>query len=65
MYEFFRITWKFFERVIIEGIIINGLAWRGSEFVGEVLKLTQSGRVQSYILIMFLGLIVSVLIFMV
>lgn len=63
--SFFRVTWKFFERIIIEGIVINGLAWRGSEFVGEVLKLTQSGKVQSYILIMFLGLIVSLLIFMV
>ena len=63
--SFFRVSWKFFERVIIEGLLINGLAWRGSEFVGEVLKLSQSGRVQNYILIMFLGFIVSVFIFMI
>ena len=63
--SFFRISWKLIERVFIEGIVINGLAWRGSEFVGEILKLSQSGKVQSYILMMFIGLVVSVLVFMI
>jgi NADH:ubiquinone oxidoreductase subunit 5 (subunit L)/multisubunit Na+/H+ antiporter MnhA subunit len=63
--KFFRATWKFFERVVIEGIFINGFAWRGSELVGEILKLTQNGRVQSYIAIMFVGLLFFVVMFLV
>lgn len=63
--SFFRATWKFFERIVIEGIFINGFAWRGSEVVSEILKLTQNGRVQSYIAIMFVGLMALVLIFLV
>jgi len=49
---FFRMSWKLFERVIIEGIVINGLAWRGTEVVGEVLKTQQSGKIQNYAIIM-------------
>ncbi|MDD9899054.1 MAG: NADH-quinone oxidoreductase subunit L [Candidatus Melainabacteria bacterium] len=49
---FFRLTWTIFERFFIEGIFINGLAWRGTEVVGEVLKIQQSGKLQSYVLIM-------------
>jgi NADH:ubiquinone oxidoreductase subunit 5 (subunit L)/multisubunit Na+/H+ antiporter MnhA subunit len=63
--KLFRATWKFFERVVIEGIFINGFAWRGSELVGEILKLTQNGRVQSYIAIMFVGLLFFVVMFLV
>ncbi len=48
----FRWTYKIFERWIIEGLLINGLAWRGSEAIGEVLKTQQSGKVQNYVLIM-------------
>lgn len=46
----FRSTWKLIERIFIEGLLVNGLAWRGSEVVGEVLKTQQDGRVQSYVL---------------
>jgi NAD(P)H-quinone oxidoreductase subunit 5 len=53
----FRASFKFFERTIIEGIFVNGLAWRGTEAVGEVLKLQQNGSVQSYVLIMIAGLV--------
>lgn len=49
---FFRSTWKIFEVIIIEGIIINGICWRGTEFVGEVLKVQQSGKLQNYVLVM-------------
>jgi NAD(P)H-quinone oxidoreductase subunit 5 len=48
----FRLTWKAFEVVIIETIIINGICWRGTEFVGEVLKVQQSGKLQNYVLVM-------------
>ena len=48
----FKGTWKIFESWIIEGIFVNGLAWRGSEVVGEVLKTQQTGRIQNYILLM-------------
>lgn len=62
---FFRVTWGFIDKFIIEGLFINGLAWRGTEFTGEVLKLTQSGRVQAYILTMVaaVGIAVAVLVF--
>jgi NADH:ubiquinone oxidoreductase subunit 5 (subunit L)/multisubunit Na+/H+ antiporter MnhA subunit len=53
---FFRTSWKLFERVIIEGIVINGLAWRGTEVVGEVLKTQQSGKIQNYAMVMVLAL---------
>lgn len=53
---FFRATWKLFERVIIEGIVINGIAWRGTEVVGEVLKTQQSGKIQNYVIIMVASL---------
>jgi NADH:ubiquinone oxidoreductase subunit 5 (subunit L)/multisubunit Na+/H+ antiporter MnhA subunit len=49
---FFRITFKIFERFFIEGALVNGLAWRGTEVVGEVLKTQQSGKLQNYVLIM-------------
>ena len=48
----FRFTWKAFEVIIIEGFIINGICWRGTEFVGEVLKVQQSGKLQNYVLVM-------------
>jgi NADH:ubiquinone oxidoreductase subunit 5 (subunit L)/multisubunit Na+/H+ antiporter MnhA subunit len=48
----FRLTWNIFERIFIEGIFVNGLAWRGTEAVGEVLKTQQSGKLQNYVLIM-------------
>jgi NADH:ubiquinone oxidoreductase subunit 5 (subunit L)/multisubunit Na+/H+ antiporter MnhA subunit len=57
---FFRTSWKLFERVIIEGIVINGLAWRGTEVVGEVLKTQQSGKIQNYVLIMISSLILGI-----
>jgi NADH:ubiquinone oxidoreductase subunit 5 (subunit L)/multisubunit Na+/H+ antiporter MnhA subunit len=62
---FFRVTWGFIDKFIIEGIFINGFAWRGTEFTGEILKLTQSGRVQAYILTMIaaVGIAVAVLVF--
>lgn len=58
---FFRATWKLFERIFIEGIFINGLAWRGTELVGEVLKTQQSGKLQNYALIMIsaVGLVLA------
>ncbi|MDA0771461.1 MAG: NADH-quinone oxidoreductase subunit L [Cyanobacteria bacterium] len=49
---FFRITFKAFERFFIEGIFVDGLAWRGTEVIGEVLKTQQSGKLQNYVLIM-------------
>lgn len=48
----FRWIYKIFEKIIIEGIFINGLAWRGTEIFGEILKTQQSGQIQNYILIM-------------
>lgn len=57
----FRFTFKIFERIVIEGIFINGLGWRGTEVVGETLKLQQSGKIQNYILIMVTALIAAVL----
>lgn len=51
---FFKLTWRIFEKYFIEGFIVNGLAWRGTEAVGEVLKINQSGRVQQYVMIMIL-----------
>ena len=57
---FFRLTFKLFERVFIEGIVINGLAWRGTELTGEVLKTQQSGKVQNYALIMVASLGIAV-----
>ncbi len=56
----FRTTWQLFERFIIEGFFINGLAWRGSEVLGEVLKTNQSGRVQSYISNMVIAVAIAV-----
>lgn len=47
----FRFTFALFEKIIIEGIFVNGIAWRGTELAGEVLKIQQTGKVQSYILI--------------
>ncbi len=57
---FFRLTFKLFERVFIEGVIINGLAWRGTEVAGEVLKTQESGKVQNYALIMVASVGVAV-----
>jgi proton-translocating NADH-quinone oxidoreductase chain L len=57
---FFRLTFKLFERVFIEGIVINGLAWRGTELTGEVLKTQQSGKLQNYALIMVASVGVAV-----
>ncbi len=48
----FRFKYKIFEKVIIEGIFINGLGWKGTEVVGEVLKIQQSGKIQGYVLLM-------------
>jgi NAD(P)H-quinone oxidoreductase subunit 5 len=61
----FRLTYKIFEKIIIEGIFINGLSWRGTEVVGEILKLQQSGRVQAYAITMVLavGLAIALVIF--
>jgi NADH:ubiquinone oxidoreductase subunit 5 (subunit L)/multisubunit Na+/H+ antiporter MnhA subunit len=56
----FRLSFKIFEKVIIEGIFINGLGWRGTEVVGEVLKLQQSGRVQAYAITMLLAVVLAV-----
>ncbi len=56
----FRFTFKLFERVFIEGIVINGLAWRGTEVAGEVLKTQESGKVQNYALIMAASLGIAV-----
>lgn len=50
--KLFRITWNIVDRFIIEGIFINGLAWRGTEAAGEVLRLNQTGKVQNYVLVM-------------
>lgn len=62
---FFRGTWNFFERFIIEGVFINGLAWRGTEVVGEVLRTNQTGKVQGYIASMVVSvvLITAVILF--
>lgn len=62
----FRFTYKIFERIVIEGIVINGLGHRGTEVVGEVLKTQQSGKVQNYAMIMItaLGLALAYFIFM-
>lgn len=56
----FRTSYGLFEKFIIEGIIINGLAWRGTEVVGEVLKLQQSGKVQAYALTMVTAIGVAI-----
>jgi len=62
---FFRTTFGLFEKFIIEGIIVNGFAWRGTEVVGEVLKLQQSGKVQAYALTMVtaIGIAIAWIIF--
>ncbi len=62
---FFRLTFKLFERVFIEGVVINGIAWRGTEVAGEILKTQQSGKVQNYALIMVasLGIAVAFVVF--
>jgi len=52
----FRWTYKIFERIFIEGIIINGITWRGSEILGDILKVQQTGKIQSYALIMITAL---------
>lgn len=54
---FFRATWKLIDRYIIEGIFVNGLAWKGTELAGDWLKLTQSGRVQAYVMLMFFSVL--------
>ncbi len=56
----FRAIWNFLDKFIIEGLFINGLAWRGTEFSAEVLKLTQSGRIQAYILTMLASVAIAV-----
>ncbi len=48
----FRGSWKIFEQIFIEGLIVNGICWKGTEFIGEVLKVQQSGKLQNYALIM-------------
>jgi proton-translocating NADH-quinone oxidoreductase chain L len=50
----FRLSWRVFEKYILEGLFVNGLAWRGSEAIGEILKLSQSGKVQQYVMLMIL-----------
>ncbi len=57
--SFFRWTYKIGERFIVETIFINGLAWRGTEVAGEILKTQQSGKVQNYALIMITTLVVA------
>jgi NADH:ubiquinone oxidoreductase subunit 5 (subunit L)/multisubunit Na+/H+ antiporter MnhA subunit len=57
---FFRATWKIIEVVFIEGLIINGICWRGTEFVGEVLKVQQSGKLQNYVLVMLSAAMLTV-----
>lgn len=56
----FRFTFTIFEKIIIEGIMINGIAWRGTELAGEVLKIQQSGKIQSYILMMITVMSVAI-----
>lgn len=56
----FRFTFKLFEKIFIEGLVINGIVWRGTEVIGEVLKTQQSGKVQNYALIMVASVILVV-----
>ena len=51
----FRGTFKLFERGILEGLLINGLAWRGTEATGEIIRSNQTGKVQNYIITMVLA----------
>jgi NAD(P)H-quinone oxidoreductase subunit 5 len=60
----FRATWKIFERVIIEGLIINGILYKGTQTVGDILKFTQSGKLQNYIGLMFASVVIFVILFM-
>lgn len=50
-----KILWKFFDEKIIDGIV-NGSA-RLTIFVGSLLRKIQTGIVQNYALIMFIGIV--------
>ena len=56
----FRSSWKIIERFLIEDTIINGICWRGTELVGEVLKVQQGGKMQNYVLVMISAVAIAV-----
>ncbi|MGK5088161.1 NADH-quinone oxidoreductase subunit L, partial [Bdellovibrionota bacterium FG-2] len=58
IHEFSKFLWKYFDVAVVDRFI-NGLG-RGSMWSGQVLRLAQTGSIQFYALVLFLGIMASV-----
>ena len=61
-YKFSKLLWKGGDKIVIDGIVHG--SGKTSMFTGDILKLTQTGRISAYVLQMTIGMLIFLSLFL-